>query len=106
MKFIYRVYSICIALPIFVVVTIVVAVLVSIFSILGDSKYVGYYAPKLWSRITCALFLIRIETTGHEYLDKKSSYVFLANHQGYFDIFLVYGYLGHNFKWMMKEYLL
>lgn len=105
MKFIYRVYSICIALPIFVVVTIVVAVLVSIFSILGDSKYVGYYAPKLWSRITCALFLIRIETTGREYLDKKSSYVFLANHQGYFDIFLVYGYLGHNFKWMMKEYL-
>ena len=38
-------------------------------------------------------------------LDRHQSYVFLANHQGYFDIFLTYGYLGHNFKWMMKEYL-
>lgn len=42
---------------------------------------------------------------GHEHLDKKTSYVFVANHQGSFDIFLVYGFLGRNFKWMMKKSL-
>jgi 1-acyl-sn-glycerol-3-phosphate acyltransferase len=26
----------------------------------------------------------------------------VANHQGAFDIFLIYGFLGRNFKWMMK----
>ena len=40
-----------------------------------------------------------------EHLDKKTSYVFTANHQGSFDIFLIYGYLGRNFKWMMKKSL-
>jgi 1-acyl-sn-glycerol-3-phosphate acyltransferase len=29
----------------------------------------------------------------------------VANHQGAFDIFLVYGFLGRNFKWMMKYQL-
>jgi 1-acyl-sn-glycerol-3-phosphate acyltransferase len=29
----------------------------------------------------------------------------VANHQGAFDIFLIYGYLGRNFKWMMKHQL-
>lgn len=105
MKALYKVYSFCIALPIFVVVTIVTAVGVVVVALLGDSKYVGYYLPKWWSRITCWLFLISVETRGRELIDSGQSYVFLANHQGYFDIFLVYGYLGHNFKWMMKEYL-
>ncbi len=105
MNLLYKVYSFCIALPIFLVLTIITATLVLFGAILGDSKYIGYYAPKWWSRITCVLFLIRVKTEGKELIDKNQSYVFLANHQGYFDIFLVYGYLGHNFKWMMKEYL-
>ena len=31
--------------------------------------------------------------------------MFVANHQGSFDIFLIYGFLGRNFKWMMKKSL-
>ena len=38
-------------------------------------------------------------------MEKDRSYVFVANHQGIFDIFLVYGHLGRNFKWMMKHQL-
>lgn len=51
------------------------------------------------------LFLLPVKVKGHEHLDKKTSYVFVANHQGSFDIFLVYGFLGRNFKWMMKKSL-
>ncbi len=105
MKSLYKVYSFCIALPLFVVITIIVALVVMLAAFCGDSKYVAYYFPKWWSRITLWLFLIRVHTEGHQFVDKRQSYVFLANHQGYFDIFLIYGYLGHNFKWMMKEYL-
>ena len=31
--------------------------------------------------------------------------MFVPNHQGSFDIFLIYGFLGRNFKWMMKKSL-
>ena len=51
------------------------------------------------------MFLLPVKVKRHEHLDKKTSYVFVANHQGSFDIFLVYGFLGRNFKWMMKKSL-
>ena len=105
MKILYKLYSFLIALPLFLVVTIIVAICVTIAAFCGDSVYIGYYLPKWWSRFTLWVFLIPVKTEGKELIDAKQSYVFLANHQGYFDIFLIYGYLGHNFKWMMKEYL-
>lgn len=105
LKILYKIYSFCIALPLFIIVTALTALLVVICAFCGDPHYMGYHAPRIWSRITCFLFLIRIKTEGKEKLKKGHSYVFLANHQGYFDIFLIYGYIGHNFKWMMKDYL-
>ena len=108
MKFLnilYKIYSFCIALPIFVVITIFVATSVIIAGFLGDTDFIAYHLPKSWSKCAFWLFLIKVKVEGKENIKKEDSYVFLANHQGYYDIFLAYGYLGHNFKWMMKEYL-
>lgn len=105
MKILYKLYSFLIALPIFLVVTIVTAIVIMFAALLGDKDHTDYFMSKWWSRITCRIFLLGIKVEGREQLDPKQSYVFLANHQGYFDIFLTYGYMGHNFKWMMKEYL-
>ena len=51
------------------------------------------------------MFLIPVKVSGRENLKKGESYVFVSNHQGAFDIFLIYGYLCRNFKWMMKRSL-
>ncbi|MCR4768973.1 MAG: 1-acyl-sn-glycerol-3-phosphate acyltransferase [Bacteroidaceae bacterium] len=104
-RILYTIYSLLIAWPLFALVTAVVGILVFLSALFGDKTYVCYYAPKVWGISACVLFLLPVKIEGREKLDPKKSYVFLANHQGYFDIFLVYGFLGHNFKWMMKEYL-
>lgn len=101
----YKIYSFLIALPLFLVVTIIIAIIIMTAALLGDKDYTDYYLSRLWSKFTCRIFLLGIKVEGKEQLDSKQSYIFLANHQGYFDIFLTYGYMGHNFKWMMKEYL-
>lgn len=105
MKLIYVVYQYLIALPIFFVVTVLVAGVNVLAACLGEYKYVSYYINKLWGKFACRLLFLGVKVEGKENIDSNESYVFLANHQGYYDIFLVYGYLGHNFKWMMKEYL-
>lgn len=105
LRILYFLYSICIATPLFVVATIITAAVVVTAAMLGDDKFFAYWAPHFWSRFTCFIYLIKVKVTGREKLNEQQSYVFLANHQGYFDIFLIYGYLGHNLKWMMKEYL-
>ena len=105
LNILYKIYSFCIALPIFIVITIFVSTSVIIAGFLGDTDFIAYYLPKFWSKCAFWLFLLKVKVEGRENIKKDESYVFLANHQGYYDIFLAYGYLGHNFKWMMKEYL-
>lgn len=105
MRFLYIVYQIFIGLPIFLVLTLLTALTTMVGCWLGDGHFWGYYPGKIWSQLTCLVFLIPVKVEGRENLDCKTSYVFLANHQGAFDIFLIYGFLGRNFKWMMKQSL-
>lgn len=105
MRFFYIIYQICIALPIFLVITIITAITTVIGCRIGNGHFWGYYPGKIWSQITCYILLLPIKVKGHENINHKQSYVFVANHQGSFDIFLIYGFLGRNFKWMMKKSL-
>lgn len=92
-------------MPLLLVATILAALATIVGSALGFSRSWGYYPGKIWARIFCALTLVRVTVEGRENIDKKTSYVFVANHQGAYDIFAIYGYLGHNFRWMMKKSL-
>ena len=104
MKYLYRAYQLCIALPVLLALTILTA-LVTMAGSLFNAHVWGYYPGKIWSQIICYVLLIPVKVSGHKNIDRKTSYVFVANHQGAFDIFLIYGFLGRNFKWMMKKSL-
>ena len=98
-------YQWIIVMPIMVVITIMTALITIIGCFLGNHRVWGYFPGLIWSRLFCLISLVRIEVRGREKLDRSTSYVFVANHQGAYDIFLIYGYLGHKFKWMMKSSL-
>lgn len=104
-KVLYFIYQWFIAGPIFIVATLITALITAIGSTLGNPDFWGYYPPSVWSRFTCRLFLMRVVVEGKENIQKNTSYVFVANHQGAYDIWAIYGYLGHNFKWLMKKEL-
>ncbi len=104
MKVVYFLYQWLIAAPIFVVVTFFTAI-ITILGSLAGTHFWGYYPAHLWSRFSCWLALVNVKVEGRENIDKKTSYIFVANHQGAFDIFSIYGYLNHNFKWLMKKEL-
>ena len=101
----YKIYQIFIALPVLVIWTIVTALEVGIGTTLGNGHYWGYVPGRWWGKIIIKAFLIPVTVEGREHLEKNQSYVFVANHQGIYDIFLIYGHLGRNFKWMMKKQL-
>lgn len=101
---IYKIYQLFIALPVIFVATVITS-LVTIIGGLFNAHVFGYYPGMVWSRIVCRVLLLPIRVEGRENIDHRQSYVFVANHQGPMDIFLIYGYLGRNFKWMMKKAL-
>ena len=104
-KFLYRVYQLLIALPVLIVSTIVTALEVGVGCAVGDGHFWGYYPGRWWAKIIVRTLLLPVKVEGRENLETVQSYVFVANHQGAFDIFLIYGFLGRNFKWMMKRSL-
>lgn len=105
MKYIYRIYQILVALPVIIVLTALTALVTIIGCTLGDGHFWGYYPPVIWSKLVLKVLFIPVRVVGRENLEHGRSYVFIANHQGAFDIFLVFGHLGRNFKWMMKRQL-
>lgn len=105
MRFLYKTYQLFVALPVILVATVFTAVVTIVGSFVGSAHFWGYYPGRLWSKVICRVLLLPIRVEGRELLDRRQSYVFVANHQGPMDIFLVYGYLGRNFKWMMKKAL-
>lgn len=105
MKYLYRIYQLLIALPLIAVYTLITSLMVTIGCTLGNGHFWGYYPGKWWAQFIIRILLLPVKVEGRENLVKGQSYVFVANHQGAFDIFLIYGFLSRNFKWMMKRQL-
>ncbi len=100
--FLSYVYQWLIFIPVLVVSSITTAVIVMLGCTMGNHKLWGYVPPKYWSKVICRLALCKIKVKRNDKLESGQSYVFVVNHQGAFDIFLTYGYLEHNIKWVQK----
>jgi len=105
MKIVYRVYLLIVALPVMTFATFLTSVCTIVGCAVGKASFWGYFPAMMWSRVMCVMGLLPVRVEGLSLLNKEQSYVFVANHQGPYDIFLVYGYIGRNFKWMMKKSL-
>ena len=106
MIYLYRVYQVLVMIPLVVVFTIITALVTAVGSLLGGGRWWGYYPAKIWAKLFCWLTFVSVKVKGRENIEKTTSYVFISNHQGAYDIFALSGYLGHNFCWMMRRALI
>lgn len=105
MKTLYRIYQLCIAAPLIIIATVLTSLATVAGCFLGNPHFWGYVPGKLWAKFICRILLFPVKVEGRENIDKNTSYIFVVNHQSSIDIFLIYGFLNHNFKWMMKKEL-
>lgn len=105
MIYLFRIYQWLIAAPILLVITLLACIFTFICTWIFGQSWGGYYPAMIWSRAICILWGVRVNVYGRANIDRRQSYVFVANHQGAFDIWAIYGYLGHRFKWLMKKSL-
>lgn len=104
MKVFYILYQYLVAFPLIVVVTLFTALLTIVCFPWRNGK-IPRAVQVFWSRSVLWLLLVPIKVTGRENVDSQKSYVFVANHQSFLDVFAVYGWLPNNFKWLMKKEL-
>ena len=97
------IYSTFIFAPLAILISAIIFILIIIMTPIAGEKKWGYYPGRVLGRSMCFLALTRIKIIGNENIDPNKSYIFVANHQSMFDIFLIYGYLNAKFKWIMKQ---
>ena len=102
MKFLYRIYQLLVCLPVILLASVLTSLVTVVGSLVGNGHFWGYYPGKCWAWLITKVLLLPVKVEGREHLQAGQSYVFVSNHQGAFDIFLVYGFIGLPIKWMMK----
>lgn len=88
-------------MPLFFVSTILTALFTILLTPLSNFR-ISNLPGRMWGRTICALFFIRVRIKGLENIQNGQSYIFAANHQSMFDIYVLYGWLPVLFKWVMK----
>lgn len=80
------------------------AVLLSVFDKTG--RLIHFYVHIPWARAMLRVCGIKVRVKGRENVRDDIPMVFMCNHQSYFDIFALLGYLPAVFKFIMKEELM
>lgn len=99
----YQPYKWLIYLPLFCISTIIFASSAVILAFFVNDRIASYVGGVLWSRINSWMAPIWVNVNGKENINPSQSYVLIANHQSAFDIFVLYGFLGIDFKWVIKQ---
>ncbi len=76
-----------------------------IVSSLVNPRIGSYYGGVVWSRINGFFTPMIVSVKGRKNIGRNTSYVVISNHQSVYDIFLIYGWLGIDIKWVMKKEL-
>jgi len=97
----FQVYKWVIVIPFLAVSTTVFGILATILAILFGGK-VATVMGIIWSRLNSYVTPMLVKVIGREKIDAKQSYVIVANHQSHYDIFVIYGWMPADFRWVMK----
>lgn len=101
----YQPYKWLIFIPILAVTTTVLGCIAMTIGFMGMPKLGSLLGGVTWARINSYVTPMLVTVSGRRNIRKRQSYVVISNHQSHYDIFVLYGWLGIDFKWVMKAAL-
>ncbi len=103
-NFFYQIYKWVIFIPVFALVSIIFSLGAALLAVLISPR-AGSLSGVMWAKSVAFFTPMRVKVYGRENIQKGQSYVIVANHQSAYDIFALYGFLGIDFRWIMKKEL-
>ena len=100
----YQPYKWLVYVPLMVSSTIICSILAAVTAILFTPR-MGSFFGKVWAKSSALFTPMFVKVSGRENIKRGESYVIVANHQSQYDIFLLYGWVGIDFRWIMKKEL-
>ena len=101
----YKIYAWLVVAPVLVLSTVFFGTATVVLLFFLKPAQVAALCAKTWARINSYVTPMLVAVCGRENVDPGQSYVIVSNHQSHFDIFVLYGWLDIDFKWVMKQEL-
>ncbi len=101
LRTLYQPYKYFVFIPLLGVITFSMGILAMVLAFTVGEK-IGSLSGVIWARLLVWVTPMCKKVRGKENIDKKQSYVVVSNHQSQYDILMLYGWLGVDFKWVMK----
>ena len=101
----YQPYKWLVFFPFLIGTTLFFGALTVVLVFLTNPRFASFIGGAVWSRLNSYMTPIFVSVSGRENIDKRQSYVIVSNHRSHYDIFVLYGWLGVDFRWVMKKEL-
>jgi len=101
----YMIYKWSVYYPVLVLSTLLFGMLATLLAFTVSVRLGSFLGGVVWARLLGYVTPIIVTVRGKENIDKKQSYVIVSNHLSHYDILVLYGWLGIDFKWVMKKEL-
>ena len=101
----YQLWKYLVVGPVAVVATLVGSAGVLLLSPFVSPSTLSRVIAGSWARIVAWVTPMLVRVEGREHVDPDRSYVVVSNHQSHFDILVLYGWLGVDLRWVMKQEL-
>ncbi len=103
--YLYQPYKWLVFAPVVVVITLALAGLTLVLRPVLGARAVSGLTGVSWARMISWLTPMTVSVEGREHVVPGQSYVLACNHQSHYDVLVLYGWLGIDFKWVMKQEL-
>ena len=101
----YQPYKWLVVIPVFWISTPFFGLLGAVLATLVSPSFGSLVSGLGWSRLNAFLTPMWVSVDGRDRIAEGQSYVIVANHQSSYDIYVLYGWLGMDFKWVLKQEL-
>jgi 1-acyl-sn-glycerol-3-phosphate acyltransferase len=101
----YQVYAWLVLIPLGLLLTLLTGWVTVLVAMIWSPKVASRYIAANWGRLICWMTPVWVTVEGAENADPGRTYVVACNHQSQYDIFLVYGWLKLDLKWVLKAEL-
>jgi len=101
----YQIYAWLVFIPLGLLLTFITGWVTVLVSMIWSPRVASRYIAASWGRLIAWMTPVWVTVEGAENADPSRTYVVVCNHQSQYDIFLVYGWLRLDLKWVLKEEL-
>lgn len=105
LRYVYQIYVWLVLMPVALLYTLLSGWAAVLAARIWNPEAASREIAPRWGRLICWLTPARVEIEGAGNADPAQTYVVVCNHQSLYDIFLVYGWLKLDLKWVMKAEL-